>query len=178
MKAVANSTPLIYFAKANALQLLSRLYEEVVIPQAVYEEVVVKGLKKGYKDAGLVKAAIKEGSIRVEKAHSKNIEKILKQAPMLHRGEAEVLALALHYRPCHVLLDDRAARLVARALGLEAHGTLYIVITAAAKGAITVKEALKALDKLVTSGFRISIELYLKTREKLLKEIGTKGKQR
>ena len=175
MKAIANSTPLIYLAKAGALHLLNHVYQEVIIPPAVYNEVVVKGLKKGYPDAALVKAAVKKGYIRVEKAPSKNIEKILKQAPMLHKGEAEALALALHHKPCHVLIDDRAARLVARALGLEAHGTLYILAAAAARKAITAEEAMKTLDKLVASGFRISITLYLKTKEKLSK---TKTKQK
>ena len=168
MRAVANSTPLIYLSRATALHILFEVYEEIIIPEAVYREVVVTGLEKGFRDAELVKVAIEEGSIKIEKAPSENVEKVLKQAPMLHRGEAEVLALALRRKPCHVLLDDRVARLVARILGLEAHGTLYVVAAAAVKEAVTVEEALNILDKLVASGFRISIELYLKVRMRLL----------
>ena len=169
MKAVANSTPLIYLTKASALHLLSSVYGEILIPEAVYREVVVAGLEKSYRDAELVEAAIEKGSIRVEKAHSKNVDRILKLVPMLHRGEAEVLALALYHRPCHVLLDDRIARLVARTLRLEVHGTLYVVMVAATKGFVTVKEALKVLDRLVASGFRIPVELYLEAKERIRK---------
>ncbi len=171
MRAVANSTPLIYLAKAKALRLLFEVYKEIIIPEAVYGEVVVTGLEKGFRDAELVKAAIEEGSIRVEEAPSKDVKRILKYAPMLHKGEAEVLALALRRKPCHVLLDDRVARLVARILGLEAHGTLYVVTVAAARKIITVKEALKVLDSLVASGFGISVKLYLKIREKIPQRI-------
>ncbi len=169
MRAVANSTPLIHLSRASALHLLFKLYEEVVIPRAVYVEVVVKGLERGFGDAEVVKAAVKEGLIRVEEAPTDGVERVTRIAPMLHRGEAEVLALALRYKPCHVLLDDRVARLVASTLELEAHGTLYVLAAAAARNAIAVEEALSILDKLVKSGFRISIELYLKARAKLLK---------
>lgn len=169
MKAVANSTPLIYLSKARAINILFKVYEETIIPETVYKEVVVNGPRKGYRDAELVRIAVEEGAIKIEKAPSRDVERILKLAPMLHRGEAEVLALALHHKPCHVLLDDRVARLVASTLGLEVHGTLYVVAAATAKNVVNVKEALNILDELMRGGFRISVELYLETREKLLK---------
>ncbi len=169
MRAVANSTPLIYLSKVRAVDFLFKIYEEVMIPEAVYREVVVNGLRQGYRDAELVEIAVKEDAIKIVKAPSKDVERILRLAPMLHRGESEVLALALYNKPCHVLLDDRVARLVADTLGLEVHGTLYVVANAVVKNVVSVREALKILDELVSGGFRISIELYLKIREKLLK---------
>ncbi|RLE85703.1 MAG: hypothetical protein DRJ67_08495 [Thermoprotei archaeon] len=156
MRAVANSTPLI--AKAKAPYLLFEVYEEDIIPPAVYDEVAVRGLEKGYRDAGLVKAAVEEGSIRVEEP-SRSIEETLGCAPMLHRSEAGVTALALRHRACLVLQDERAARLVARALGPEVHGTLYVVMAAAAREVMPVEEALEMLNRLVAEGFRISVEL-------------------
>ncbi len=41
-KAVVNSTPLIALAKADKLALLGRLYDQVIIPEAVYREVTEK----------------------------------------------------------------------------------------------------------------------------------------
>ena len=78
---------------------------------------------------------------------------------MLHRSEAGVTALALRHRACLVLQDERAARLVARALGPEVHGTLYVVMAAAAREVMPVEEALEMLNRLVAEGFRISVEL-------------------
>jgi len=157
-----------YLSKADALWLLFEVYEDIVIPRAVYREVVVIGFERGFRDAELVEAAVKEGSIRVEDVPREEVGRVLRLAPMLHRGEAETLALAMRYKPCHVLLDDRIARSVARVLGLEPHGTLYVVFTAAARNLITVSKALSILDELVKSGFRISLELYLKIRAELL----------
>ncbi len=169
MRAVANSTPLIYLSKASCLGLLFKVYDEVLVPERVYEEVVVAGLERGFRDAALVKAEVERSRIRVERAPRRVVEGVLRLAPALHRGEAEVIALALRHRPCHVLVDDRVARLVARALGLGVHGTLYVLVVAAARGEVSVEEALEALDRLVVSGFRLSVELYLKVREALRK---------
>jgi len=40
MRAVVNSSPLIFLAKIGKLDLLNKLFDEVIIPKAVYEEVV------------------------------------------------------------------------------------------------------------------------------------------
>ncbi len=41
MKAVVNSSPLIFLAKINRLDLLNKLFDEVIIPKAVYEEALI-----------------------------------------------------------------------------------------------------------------------------------------
>jgi predicted nucleic acid-binding protein len=40
---VSNATTLVYLAKADRLDLLLSLFEEILIPEAVREEVVSKG---------------------------------------------------------------------------------------------------------------------------------------
>ncbi|UNQ73786.1 DUF3368 domain-containing protein [Infirmifilum sp. NZ] len=169
MRAVANSTPLIHLARTRALRLLGAVYEEVVIPRAVYEEVVVRGLERGFSDVEAVKSAVESGLVRVAEAPGGEADVIARSAPLIHRGEAEVFALALLMRPCHVLVDDRAARLVARSLGLEVHGTLYVLVAAARRGAVAPEEALLILDRLVLRGFRVSAGLYARIREELAK---------
>ena len=41
-KAIVNSTPIILLAGINHLDLLFKLYDKIVIPEAVYEEVTAK----------------------------------------------------------------------------------------------------------------------------------------
>ena len=166
---MVNSTPLIYLARAGALRLLWGLYGGVVAPRAVYVEVVERSLEKGFRDAEAVKAAVEEGYIRVEEADEGLAAGILERAPMLHRGEAEAIALALSVGQCHLIVDDRAARNVAEAMGLEVHGTLYVLAASAARGLLQAGEALAILDRLVMSDFRISVELYLRVKELLLR---------
>ena len=56
MIAVADSGPMIALAKLNHLRLLPAMYERVVIPRAVYDEVVTIGLRRGYPDASVAEA--------------------------------------------------------------------------------------------------------------------------
>jgi predicted nucleic acid-binding protein len=43
MIVVSNTSPLINLAVVGRLELLHQLYGEVIIPQAVYEEIVISG---------------------------------------------------------------------------------------------------------------------------------------
>ena len=60
---ISNATPLVYLAKADRLDLLLSLFEEILIPEAVYEEVVSKGKQLGRADALIVEKAIRAGRI-------------------------------------------------------------------------------------------------------------------
>ncbi len=46
MIAVSNSSPLIHLSNINKFSLLNYFYEEVFIPKAVYDEVVVRGKRR------------------------------------------------------------------------------------------------------------------------------------
>ncbi len=172
-RAVVNSSPLIYLSKAGYLHLLWSIYEEILIPKAVYVEVVEEGKKRGYADASVVEEAISSGRIRVEKAEQRPASELSSRFRFLDKGEAEVLALALQLKPCHVIVDDKTARLAAYALGLEPHGTVYIVLRAALSGLISPGEALVALDSLVLSGMRLSVETYIVVRKEVERMLKT-----
>ncbi len=55
---VTNSGPLMALGKLGHLDLLGRLYEQVAMPSAVHNEVVVKGLTRGCLDSYQVQLAI------------------------------------------------------------------------------------------------------------------------
>jgi len=46
MSVVSNASPIIYLARLRQLDLLRHLYGEIFVPEAVWEEVVVKGKRK------------------------------------------------------------------------------------------------------------------------------------
>ncbi|NMB40798.1 MAG: hypothetical protein GX996_02555 [Firmicutes bacterium] len=64
-KVVFNSSPIINLSKIDCLHLLSHLFNKIIIPNAVYDEIVEAGKdKKGIKT---ILKAIKKGLITIKK---------------------------------------------------------------------------------------------------------------
>src|SRR5207253_3806544 len=78
------------------------------------------------------------------------------QSGLLDAGEAEALALAQQLQAEWLLTDDAAARLLAQTLGLEVHGSVGIVIWAAASGHLDQTEAENTLNRLAQSSLWVS----------------------
>jgi predicted nucleic acid-binding protein len=82
-------------------------------------------------------------------------------------GEAEAILLARSARANWLLTDDAGARIVAATLGLEVHGSLGVVLWAAAGKQIQRLEALAALDGLAKSSLWISSDVLRDARRAL-----------
>lgn len=89
------------------------------------------------------------------------------QAGLLDAGEAEAVALARQLRADWLLTDDAAARLLAGSLGLEVHGSLGVVLWAAAVRHLTRVEAEAALDDLANSSLWISARVLAEAKATL-----------
>jgi len=88
-------------------------------------------------------------------------------AGLLDAGEAEAVALVRQIGADWLLTDDNAARLFAGALGIEAHGSLGIVLWAAAAGHANQDEATAILDRLAQSSLWVSAQILTEAREAL-----------
>ncbi|MCD6483549.1 MAG: hypothetical protein J7L47_00400 [Candidatus Odinarchaeota archaeon] len=93
MIVISNASPLIYLAKANKIHLLKDLFEKIIIPTEVYNEVVTRGLKDNFSDARLVESAVKEEWIEVVKL-SESTRKNVLDFEELDYDEIAVLKLA------------------------------------------------------------------------------------
>ncbi len=103
---VADSGPLIAFARIGQLDLLHQVLGEVVIPEAVYQEVVVRG-------RGQAGASEVEGSSWISRRTITN-DKTLDSIPArLHSGERESIALAQQLGES-LLIDEIRGRAVAQ----------------------------------------------------------------
>ena len=83
-------------------------------------------------------------------------------------GELEAIKLAEEIKAKLLLIDDAPAKVIAQSLGLNAKGTLYVLLKAYDNKLINKTEIKSCLSRLISLGFRISPELY----GKILNEIG------
>ncbi len=145
MKVISNSSPIILLSRVGWLHILQALYQEIVIPEAVYKEVFE------------ARPEIKKPEwIKVEKISDKSTGRFLMNS--LGPGESEAIVLALESKSDLLLLDDYRARNYANSVGLKITGTAGILVDARDKGVIdNVKEV---LDALIKSDYRISESLY------------------
>ncbi len=147
---VVNSSVVIALAEINLLNILADLYEEVIVPSAVYKEVVKGRNKPGSQELEIL---VQQDRIRLLPPSSTAVAKALHDP--LGLGEAEAIAVVLEQN-CIVALDDRIARLKARSMGLKIIGTLGLLRKTYDKGLIDKGTIIQALKQLKQHGFRIS----------------------
>ncbi len=153
MIVVADSSVLIGLSSINKLHLLRELlHDEIVIPQAVWYEVVETGA--GRPGAKCVEAA---DWISVKQVANTDLLCLLNND--LDPGEAEAIALAKDINAKLILLDERVARRIAKSLHLYVLGTVGLLIQAKQAGKISSLQI--KLDQLRdVAQFRISDSLY------------------
>jgi len=161
LPAVSNASPLIYLAKLHKLELLKSLYGRVIIPEAVFEEVIFKGKAFGASETYAIESAIGK-LIHVQELPQELIGKyrFLDRHPRLHRGEIEALKLAKESEATVFITDDFDARYAAKILGLRLRGTLGVLAEAHEKRFLTLPILKKSVDTLIDLGFRVDIAVY------------------
>lgn len=128
MKVVSNAGPLIALGKLGQLGLLIKLYDDILIPREVYNEVVVNGIRLGASDAQAVDFLVKQGQIRVMDITLPTPLPIWAQP--IDAGELETIVLAQQQFADWVLIDNKHARMAARQAGLSLKGTVGLLLEA------------------------------------------------
>lgn len=153
MIVISDATPLIAMSILGRFELLPQLFGEIIIPAAVYDEIVGRGAGRIGSDE--VSRGMAAGWLRVENISDSPLLITLKVD--LDAGESEAVALALEKHADLLLLDERKGRSKAKALGLEVTGTIGVLLLARANGLEL--DMRPALEKLRAHGFRISDSL-------------------
>lgn len=125
MIVVSDTSPVLNLARIGRLELLHLLYEQVLIPSAVLNELTAsrRDLPPAIETASepwlIVASANDEGHVQELREH-------------LDPGEAEAIVLAIEHRADLLLVDERRARRTATAAGLTVTGLLGVVVRAKA----------------------------------------------
>ena len=145
---IADSTCLIGLSKIGQLYILRQLFEKILVPSAVFHEVVVVG-------AGRSGAKEINNAEWIEIQEAKNQLAVQAFRLTLGAGESEAIVLAQECAADFIILDDWKARQMALGLSLPVIGTVAVLTKAAEKGII--RELQPVLEDLRKAGFRFPI---------------------
>ena len=160
MIAVSNTTPLRYLIAIEHEHLLGQLFEKVIVPAAVHEELTEARTPEDIRLRVLSLPAWYEVRT-VKETHASTFP------VTLHRGEREAILLAETLPADMLLIDEQIGRTIALSRNLPLSGTLGVLERADAIGLVS--DFPQVLIQLKTSGFFIaeSLEQQLLQRHRL-----------
>jgi predicted nucleic acid-binding protein len=148
---VSNSSPIINLAVIGRLELLKKFWGRIIIPEAVYQEIVIDG-----GDRAEVQEIKNANWIVVEAITDRNL--VLALSQKLDKGESEAIALAIEKKADLILLDETDAREVADMYDLKKTGVLGILTRAKVENEIeSLKEEISLLQEKANFWLRESL---------------------
>jgi len=152
---VSDTSPLSNLAIVDHLFLLKEIYQTVVIPEAVAEE-----LENAQADEPRIAAILSLDWVAVRTAQNVVLISELRNERLLDRSESEAIALALELKAEELLIDERLGRREAARLGISMTGVLGVLLIAKRRGLIPAVRPV--IDELITvAKFRVSSQLYV-----------------
>lgn len=145
---IADAGPLIAFARIQHLDLLPRVFDRVLVTDAVFEECAGK---PDFPESLLIQEAVSHKTL--ERCTPPDFSAYLLE---VDAGEASTIAAAIECGS-GVLMDDRAGRRMAAHIGIPVIGTVGVLVLAKRKGFVPLVRPL--LERLVASGYFLGEEI-------------------
>lgn len=151
-KVIVSDTSCIgYLIQINLLNLLQIIYGEIIIPDAVNEEILQ------LKNRGHNLSEFKNANW-IKRYRANNLSNVDDYKYVLDKGELEAISIAIELKADLLIIDERLGRVVATNMGFDITGLVGILVIAKNKNLITsIKDA---LDKVILLGCRINEKLY------------------
>lgn len=136
------------------------IFGEVIVPRRVYEETALGESA----DSLLISRAVEEGWIKVS---GEKIDEagILAERARIHSGEAEAILLA-QKMDVELIIDEGEASVTAQMFGVRPIGTLAVLLLVLAADQLNLSEFKEYLDRLIASGFWLTVDVYNAVLEK------------
>lgn len=166
MITISNTSPICYLYLINCLDLFPKLFGQVTLPRSVCDELKAEGAPVGLQDWIAQPpswANIHTGALPLSETNP--------ALDRLHAGERDAILLARHLGADLIILDEKAARQVAKECGFKVIGLLGLLSEAARLGLLNFPSTIERLQK---TNFRASprlLKLLLDRHEKEEKAI-------
>jgi len=152
MIVVSDTSPLCNLVLIDHLWLLEAIYQTVIIPTLVADELAAA-------NNPAIPAILQLDWIQTRSLTDPAIATQLQQDRGLDAGEANAIALALELQADDLLIDERLGRREASQLGLSIIGILGILVIAKQRSLIP--QVQPVIDALIhQASFRVSSQLY------------------
>lgn len=157
---VSETSPLCNLAIVDFLWILQPIYQTVIIPQMVADELRQARSPK-------IKEILTLEFVEIRTLTNTNLAKNLEIDRHLDPGEASAIALAVELKADELLIDERLGRQTAAEFGIHIVGILGILRVAKFRGLIPAVKPI--LDRLMSEAkFRVSMSLY----HQILQDVG------
>ena len=154
MIVVSDTTPMITLMKAQQLSVLHSLFDEVLVPEAVYQELTANHLFQSEID--LIQSS---AFLTVVSVQDQNAVMLLRMATGLDRGESEAIVYSDANKADLLLMDEVAGRRVAKKMGLPVAGSIGVLIEAFKRNVLSRDEFRAAIEDIRLSNRHISEKL-------------------
>jgi hypothetical protein len=149
MIVVSDTSAITNLIQIDHLWLLREVYQNIIIPQAVYDELVSDTKNK------LIIESL--SWIKIKEVKENDITRNLKE--VLDPRESEAITLALELDADFIIIDEKKGRKIAEDYGLRKIGLVGILVESKRKGLI--KEVRNLLEQLIEkANFFVSEKLY------------------
>ena len=154
MIVVSDSTPLITLMKAGQLDVLCKLFGDVLIPQAVYSE-----LTRNENFPEETKQIQNSEFLKVVTVEDEKAVSLLQRATGLDRGESEAIVYADTIHSDFLLMDEVPGRRVASGMGLEIMGSIGVLVNGFREGFISESDVEMSFNRIRNTNRHISERL-------------------
>lgn len=134
---VSDTSPLHYLILCDAVEVLPRLFSEVLIPPTVFQELQQAGTP----------APVRRWAQSFPEWIKVQAPNRLDPLLNVDQGELEAICLAEEVHAAAILMDDQAGRIAAHRRGLAVTGTIGVLELAAGRGLVQLQDALKKLQE-------------------------------
>jgi predicted nucleic acid-binding protein len=136
---IADTGPINYLVLIGNIDLLSALFETVILPSAVQAELADPDAPPSVRNW----IADPPAWLHVHETPSRHYEQVSVEG--LDEGETAAIALALSLDADLLLMDERKGVMVARGKGLRVTGTLGVLDLAAQRGLVNFAQSINGL---------------------------------
>ena len=152
---ISDTTPIISLVKIRRLELLEQLYKEIIVPDAVYKELVDNPAYRIEADE------IRNAEFIVSKTvENRTALDLLMRATGLDTGESEAIIIADDLHADMLIIDEAKGRSVATQMGLNITGTIGILMDAFHNKLLSKDDILTCINLLKRNRRFISDALY------------------